>query len=150
MVWRRLGDKPLSEPMMARLPTHICVTRPQWVKYSGRLFHIPNLCSLIPKWIYSKSRGAYHWLNKFALHPSLNLLLLQCEHISWEGKLGLIFLRNQIFQWSSFGTNTELDVWQIFVWKLIIIKHYSLCSLLNFVHFTHARAGTNMPDYGTM
>ena len=32
MAWRRPGDKPLSEPMMVRSPTHICVTRPQWVK----------------------------------------------------------------------------------------------------------------------
>ena len=32
MAWRRSGYKPLSEPMMVRLPTHICVTRPQWVK----------------------------------------------------------------------------------------------------------------------
>ena len=32
MAWRRPGDKPLSEPMVVRLPTHICVTRPQWVK----------------------------------------------------------------------------------------------------------------------
>ena len=31
MAWRRPGDKPLSELMMVRLPTHICVTRPQWV-----------------------------------------------------------------------------------------------------------------------
>ena len=31
MAWRRLGDKPLSEPMMVRLSTHICVSRPQWV-----------------------------------------------------------------------------------------------------------------------
>ena len=31
MAWRRPGDKPLSEPMMVCLPTHICVTRPQWV-----------------------------------------------------------------------------------------------------------------------
>ena len=31
MAWRRPGDKPLSEPMMVNLPTHICVTRPQWV-----------------------------------------------------------------------------------------------------------------------
>ena len=31
MACRRPGDKPLSEPMMFRLPTHICVTRPQWV-----------------------------------------------------------------------------------------------------------------------
>ena len=32
MAWRRLGDKPLPEPMMVRLPTHICGTQPQWVK----------------------------------------------------------------------------------------------------------------------
>ena len=29
MAWRRLGDKPLSEPMVVNLLTHICVTRPQ-------------------------------------------------------------------------------------------------------------------------
>ena len=32
MAWRLPGDKPLSEPMMVNLLTHICVTRPQWVK----------------------------------------------------------------------------------------------------------------------
>ena len=32
MAWRRPGDKLLSEPMMVSLLTHICVTRPQWVK----------------------------------------------------------------------------------------------------------------------
>ena len=32
MAWRRPGDKPLSEPMMVCLLTHIWVTRPQWVK----------------------------------------------------------------------------------------------------------------------
>ena len=37
MAWRRLGDKPLSGPMMVRLPTHICVTRPQWVKAIYRI-----------------------------------------------------------------------------------------------------------------
>ena len=33
MAWRRPGDKPLSEPMMVSLPTHICVTRPQSVNW---------------------------------------------------------------------------------------------------------------------
>ena len=32
MAWRWPGAKPLSEPMMVSLLTHICVTRPQWVK----------------------------------------------------------------------------------------------------------------------
>ena len=31
LVRHRPGDKPLSEPTMVRLPTHTCVTRPQWV-----------------------------------------------------------------------------------------------------------------------
>ena len=33
MAWRQPGGKPLSEPMLVRLPTHICVTRSQWVNY---------------------------------------------------------------------------------------------------------------------
>ena len=39
MAWRRSGDKPLSEPMLVSLLTHICVTRPQWVN--------ENCCILI-------------------------------------------------------------------------------------------------------
>ena len=31
MAWHRSGNEPLSEPMMVRLLTHICVARPQWV-----------------------------------------------------------------------------------------------------------------------
>ena len=33
MASRLPGDKPLSEPMMVSLLTHICVTRLQWVNY---------------------------------------------------------------------------------------------------------------------
>ena len=29
MAWRRPGDKPLPEPTLVSLLTHICVTRPQ-------------------------------------------------------------------------------------------------------------------------
>ena len=42
MAWRRPGDKPLSEPVLVCLLTHICVTRPQWVNsaecFLGRCF----------------------------------------------------------------------------------------------------------------
>ena len=40
MAWRRPGDKPLSEPMLVRILTHICVTRPQWV---NETHHPPNI-----------------------------------------------------------------------------------------------------------
>ena len=36
MAWRRPDDKPLSEPMMVRLSTNICDTRPQWVEVKFR------------------------------------------------------------------------------------------------------------------
>ena len=39
MAWRRPGDKPLSEPMIVGLPTHICITRPQLVKASFGLVY---------------------------------------------------------------------------------------------------------------
>ena len=51
MAWRRPGDKPLSEPMMVRLPTHKFVTRPQWViscwLYSTRLDMYSMFCRKI-------------------------------------------------------------------------------------------------------
>ena len=37
MAWCRRGDKPLSGPMVVKLPTHICVTRPQWVKLDNMI-----------------------------------------------------------------------------------------------------------------
>ena len=45
MAWRRPGDKPLSEPMMVGLPTHICVTRPQWVITIGTRAHMTSINS---------------------------------------------------------------------------------------------------------
>ena len=50
MAWRRPGDKPLSESMLVRSLTHICVTRPQWVKstmLSESLPHLPGANELI-------------------------------------------------------------------------------------------------------
>ena len=50
MTWRRPGNKPLSKPMMVSLLTHICATRPQWVKDINYHFffiarYIPFLCT---------------------------------------------------------------------------------------------------------
>ena len=50
MAWRLPGDKPLSEPMLVSLLTHICVTRPQWVKSSTILVPVhPSDCSQWPR-----------------------------------------------------------------------------------------------------
>ena len=54
MTWRRPGDKPLSEPMMVSLLTHICATRPQWVKDMN--YHFFLHCT-----IYSLPVHMYRW-----------------------------------------------------------------------------------------
>ena len=58
MAWRRPGTKPLSEPMMFRLLTHICITRPQWV----------NKLSLLVMWIPQMITAIWSHL---LVHPSL-------------------------------------------------------------------------------
>ena len=68
MAWRRPGDKPLLEPMMVNLATHIYVTQPQWVN---------SLCS-----IYSIRRESdahfilhyRHQTNK-VIHHSISIVL---------------------------------------------------------------------------
>ena len=78
MAWHQLGDKPLSEPMMIRLPTHICVTQPQWVKIKIKNIYVKfelNINSLHSrKWLKMPSakyfsvwkflRIHYHWCHR--------------------------------------------------------------------------------------
>ena len=49
MAWHPSGDKPLSEPMMVSLLTHICVTRPQWVKCHCRAQNKIQFYEILPE-----------------------------------------------------------------------------------------------------
>ena len=61
MAWRRPGDKPLSESMLVRLLTHICVTRPQWVKW---YFKKPRLSqSSGADWLINVQTSGKHPIN---------------------------------------------------------------------------------------
>ena len=65
MAWRRSGDKPLSEPMIVSLLTHIRVTWPQWVKsWHGSVIASHN----------------YVWMKTF-IHAQTNAGL---THWGWE------------------------------------------------------------------
>ena len=59
MAWRRPGDKPLSEPIVARSLTHICVTRPQWVKVICWCVIIVRHCNL-HLWYDHKAATSHH------------------------------------------------------------------------------------------
>ena len=71
MSWRRPGDKPLSEPMLVSLLTHICVTRPQWVY----VIEIWNL--LLVAWNY------FIWLTELCLV----FILAVFKHMTIENPL---------------------------------------------------------------
>ena len=51
MAWRRPGNKPLSEPIMVSLLTHICITRLQWVN--------KEIKSVISTWCWCQECNGY-------------------------------------------------------------------------------------------
>ena len=75
MAWRRSGDKPLSEPMVVSLPTHICVTRPQWVNTRTTKLNVcqtwwlPHVCvHSIFKHYHSVLRDVvFIWFDKYSI-----------------------------------------------------------------------------------
>ena len=70
MAWRRPGDKPLSEQMMLKLLTHICVIRPQWVNLCCRHPVFPMCLQM--HWVHARImeilQTKYFDLNWFELH----------------------------------------------------------------------------------
>ena len=90
MTWHWPGDKPLSETIMVRLPTHICVTRPQWVKtlvsnaehaigHISKIFinrfssHFPRSSPCTIRVIYSFLQNMHTWVEEKCYH-SMNKL----------------------------------------------------------------------------
>ena len=96
MAWRRLGDMPLSEPMMVWLPTHICVAQPQWVKdgvvsnLTWGSIHLWRHYCVKASWAIH--RGMWDFLD----HQAPSLYLNQC----W-------LLINEVLRHSPAGTKSQ-------------------------------------------
>ena len=80
MACRRPGDKPLSEPMMVSLPTHTCVTRPQWIndRHGFVWYRQKYTCSVQSMWLLS-------------IYICINVCLYACIHACMH-----VFLYNEI------------------------------------------------------
>ena len=61
MVWRRIGEKPLSEPMLARL-THICGTRYRLIDIKSK-HHEKNI----------KTQKAHYGFEYFQINPRVEM-----------------------------------------------------------------------------
>ena len=87
MAWCRPGDKPLSEPMMVILPTHICViTRPLWVNGSDLLLWKGRFTTTL--WL-CKLFSQYKTENEmvFTLNVALSLFFGRVAGLSSAGNL---------------------------------------------------------------
>ena len=94
MAWRWPGDKPLSEPMLVSLLTHICVTRPQWVKLESWWAQIPN------SWNYKITFCATLQKVEFCIYAHVAVKLLPQKNSDWNGLLV-----------SRLGLNTFVNIW---------------------------------------
>ena len=95
MACRRPGDKPLSEPMIVSLPTHICVTRPQWVKDRKGLhdqfsFNAPESLHWYHMSINSLSPGGFEWYIRWVIFKLI--LVIHGWDIAFEISLRLMSL----------------------------------------------------------
>ena len=106
MDWRRRGDKPLSEPMMVRLPTQICVTRPQWVKViittmSRNKARLPHLPHLPQHWWFEKQGTNFdrHFRNCDENITDMYTIWQSCSSYSVTDDLGFSYVLT--FYWNN-------------------------------------------------
>ena len=87
MAWRRPGDKPLYGPMMVRLPTHLCVTRPQWVNSIFNQVALPFPVMILARirWIFLTLVPAIQNTSFNSNDPSNPLSLI--NNISWTQRI---------------------------------------------------------------
>ena len=97
MAWRRPGEKPLSEPMMVILLTHICVTRPQWVK--------------IQVW---RIMYWWEWWTDFALRKVL-FGALSCSGAIWYQRNLSTYFR---VTWPSLDSRIIASVLGMYAWRM--------------------------------
>ena len=104
MTWRRWGDKPLSEPMMVRLQTHTCVTRPQWVK----------ICIF---WYVKIFSHKYLWMHWYRVRRLRVIKYIMC--ITWYPWSTVTLNLHEINRLSRFSTYsfTEFQVYKGTLWN---------------------------------
>ena len=97
MAWRRSGDKPLSEPMVVSLLTHICVTRPPWVNgqqvitlTNGNLVYLQHYASV---WAPFHKRffhcNSNSMENSLCCHPSCNEVVAM-KFCTWQDSCAVV------------------------------------------------------------
>ena len=118
MAWHRLGDKPLSEPMVVRLLAHICVFRLQLVHMSHVWFITLASC-VLDHHIFHILFSSYHSCDKLSHHIYYEL----------SEVIGLLYI-----SLSSAGYTQRLIIFDYFdIWFMIIVCHFLFQFLYSFL-----------------
>ena len=123
MAWRRSREKPSSEPMVVRLPTHICVTRPKWLKHPQRgLFGYDSMwLSLISHWSLSNTDSLHvHIIRK--PYPGTQEVGQRSEVIRSGKRDKVVTLshvrQSEIFIYiHRFSNTTYYSAWQLIIFE---------------------------------
>ena len=108
MAWCPAGHKPLSEPMMVSLLTHICVTRPQGVKLYVK--SIPSILLMINSaHIQSQFQTSNIRCTK-SQHLNVSRLVFQ---LSWPNPSKQRFKREWRCSWGSNDRRCSNYIWVI-------------------------------------
>ena len=99
MAWRRLGDKPWSEPMMVSLLKHICATRPQWVKDGLSIINFIFITLIIRVLQYTGKIQIFLNINgTWCRHNSTNWLPMVICYLLYCKYLGEMLMKYQQFK----------------------------------------------------
>ena len=130
MALHRPGDKPLSEQMMVRLLTHICITQPQWVDLS-------YICILYIFTMYFLANVLFILWYALILHC---LLIVFVPYAGDELMVPDLTTRFICFVNNSYSTYTftwmhshGLSLIQKPIYRVVLCIHW-LNSLMNFLH----------------
>ena len=119
MAWRRSGDKPLSEPMMVSLLTHICVARPQWVKSLHYGCAVDMLYLYLTGVCCSLTLLLFWFLSVYLLHV--------CVWVCWCIEQELILWTSNILAYKRWKPSWEYCEW---IFRFIFL----CCKLFQLLH----------------
>ena len=122
IAWRRSGGKPLAEPMMVSLLTHICVTRPQWVKVKV-VKHALNIIQRFEQYCFV-------WIEELFPARRANDKIHSCFKCVYY----LINTLSSLYYWADFITFQPISVLRI-QWRYQYINFKVVSYILNvFLH----------------
>ena len=114
MAWRRPDDKPLSEPMMVSLPTHMCVTRTRWdihwpTNYPPKM----HSCGCSLRRILNWKCNFDHFIVRPEDYAFASNFAQQCNHISAAVSVAVIETIGTCTSFHIYGWAYIYTVWPI-------------------------------------